>query len=111
MSKSEMEMGRDLMIASVRRTTALWDAAETKLAARATTPRVRPGGATRVFSFRIDAEELAALERRAALVDLKPSVLARNLVRVGLASDSTDAVSAIVDRLESAVAELRSLVP
>ncbi len=108
---SEFDVAHAQMVASVRRTAALSVAAQAKPAARASTPRARSGGAARVLSFRIDAEELAVLERRAALVDVKPSVLARNLVRVGLSADSTDEMSAIVDRLESAVAELRALVP
>ena len=37
-----------------------------------------------VFSLRLDPGEVSALERRAAALGLKPSVLARNLVRRGL---------------------------
>jgi hypothetical protein len=39
-----------------------------------------------VYSFRLDPGEVLALERRAADLGLKPSVLARNLVRQGLRS-------------------------
>jgi hypothetical protein len=46
-------------------------------------PRRRIGNSV-VYSFRLDPGELMALERRAALLGLKPSVLARNLVREGL---------------------------
>jgi hypothetical protein len=102
-----------MCIAAVRRQEALFDAAEAKLAARVAGEGAgnRPGGATRVFSFRIDVQELRALERRAVLLDVKPSVLARNFVRIGLGGHSTNEIATIVDRLENDLAELRALVP
>jgi hypothetical protein len=62
------------------------------LAQRST--RRAPGRST-CYSVRLDQGEVAALERRAAAVGLKPSVLARNLIRLGLGA---------------AVLELRTLV-
>ena len=44
----------------------------------------RQKGSSVVYSFRLDPGEVMALERRAAALGLKPSVLARNLVREGL---------------------------
>jgi hypothetical protein len=44
----------------------------------------RQKGSSVVYSFRLDPGEVRALERRAADLGLKPSVLARNLVREGL---------------------------
>jgi hypothetical protein len=43
-------------------------------------------------------------------LDVKPTVLARNLIRVGLASRCDDGVAGAVDRLEAVVRELRGLV-
>jgi hypothetical protein len=44
----------------------------------------RRGGASLVYSVRLDPSEIAALTRRAAEMGIKPTVLARNLIRVGL---------------------------
>jgi hypothetical protein len=46
----------------------------------------RRTGASIVFSVRLDPAELAALEARAAATGSKPTVLARNLIRTGLAA-------------------------
>src|SRR4051795_5157411 len=76
--------------------------------------RRRSGKVTASFSIRLDTGELAALERRAAAVGLPPSALARNLIRMGLSgvADAEQGRAAVeaIDRLENAVAELRSLV-
>jgi hypothetical protein len=50
-------------------------------------------------------------QRRAALLGIKPTVLARNLVRVGLAAGAGAEVAAAVDRIEAAIRDLRSLIP
>ncbi len=47
----------------------------------------RQKGSSVVYSFRLDPGEIRALERRAADLGVKPSVLARNLVREGLRGD------------------------
>ena len=72
--------------------------------------RRRVTGASAVFSVRLDPAELDALETRAAAAGLKPSVLARNLIRTGLAARNGAALARAVDRLDSAVEELRGLV-
>lgn len=41
-------------------------------------------GASVAYSLRLDPGEMAALKRRAAAMGIKPSVLARNLIREGL---------------------------
>jgi hypothetical protein len=59
---------------------------------------------------RLGNGELEALERRAAALGLKPSVLARNLIRIGLERDYDDALAGAVERVDAAMAELRTLV-
>lgn len=81
---------------------------------RITTLRPRcagQAGASVVFSLRLDRDELRALERRAALTDIKPTVLARSLIRTGLSTRHSAAIARAVDQLEEAVRELRALVP
>ena len=46
----------------------------------------RTAGASVVYSIRLDRGELRALERRALVAGIKPTVLARNLIRVGLST-------------------------
>jgi hypothetical protein len=67
-------------------------------------------GPSAVFSVRLDRDELEALESRALVLGIKPSVFARNLIRLGLAQPGNRDASAVLDRLESAVDELRALV-
>lgn len=64
-----------------------------------------------MFSVRLELGEIEALERRAAAMGVKPSVLARNLIKVGLGAGATAALSRAIERLESTVAEVRALVP
>jgi hypothetical protein len=68
------------------------------------------GGASVVLSVRLDPGERRALERRALEYGLKPSVLARNLIRVGLAGPGETALARALNRVEDAVAELREAV-
>jgi hypothetical protein len=68
-----------------------------------------PPGRSLVYSIRLDQGEVAALERRAVSLHVKPTVLARNLIRVGLAAGGDDEFARAVDRLETAVRELRAL--
>lgn len=70
----------------------------------------RQAGASVVYSLRLDAGEVAALERRAAVLGMKPTVLARNLLRTGLSRRVDANLHAAVSRLEAAVQELRALV-
>jgi hypothetical protein len=71
----------------------------------------RATGPSIVYSIRLDRDEVAALEAQAAAADMKPTALARNLIRCGLATRNGEAVARAVDRLETSVAELRALVP
>ena len=101
----------DMIVAHVEREIAEWEAKE-----RAGTLPVRSGrrrsGPSTVFSVRLDPDEVDALANRAAARGLAPSVLARNLIRMGLqrASD-TEALSEGLDRVEAAVADLRGALP
>jgi hypothetical protein len=63
-----------------------------------------------VFPVRLDRAELAALEQQAAVTGIKPTVLARNLLRTGLSRSDGGALARAVDQLEAAVEEVRSLV-
>jgi hypothetical protein len=85
---------------------------EARRAAREVSPRRRRRvtGPSVVLSIRLDPTELAALEGRAALLGLKPTVLARNLIRTGLASRGGEALLGTVERLDALVEELRGLV-
>ena len=71
----------------------------------------RKTGPSMVFSVRLDPAELAALESLALDTGVKTTVLARNLIRSGMAARQPAAVAAAVDRLQAACNELRSLVP
>jgi hypothetical protein len=97
-------------IAHVQRELARLEAADEamRLAPRS---RRRLRGSSVVFSVRLDPDEVRALETRAALVGIKPSVLARNLIRLGLATRQADSLSRAVGQLEDALQDLRALVP
>lgn len=95
-------------IAAAQRELDAYDAAAGLVRVR---DRRKRAGPSLVFSVRLDLSEIEALERRAAVVGLRPSVLARNLIRVGLSCGGTAELSDALDRLESTVAELRALVP
>lgn len=66
-------------------------------------------GASVVYSIRLDPAEVKALECRAAATGIRPTVLARNLIRTGLCAGRSDALSEALRRVEDAVAELRAL--
>ena len=76
-----------------------------------TTPGRRTPGPSTVFSIRLDDGEVDALERRAALLGIGPTVLARNYIRIGITGAGPAELSGVVDRLADAVHELRTLVP
>ncbi len=63
-----------------------------------------------MYSLRLDSAEVAALEVQAAARGLKPSVLARNLIRVGLRPQHDDALGAAVSRVHDALAEVSGLL-
>jgi hypothetical protein len=121
---SDSERGRRLAIAATRREFARMlarDEAAARSAERARAARRRHDNASVVFSLRLDPAELEALERRAEANGLKPSGLARNLIRVGLAQHAgdddggfrraMDRLHDAADQLRGAVCELQSFVP
>ena len=67
-------------------------------------------GPSVVYSIRLDKGELMALERRAHVAGIKPTVLARNLIRIGLTKSAEFTVVDAVERVALAVDELRALV-
>jgi len=70
----------------------------------------RAVGGSLAYSIRLDRGEVEALEKRAAAYGLKPTVLARNFIRMGLAPHGSGPVVDAIGRLELAVAELRALI-
>lgn len=62
------------------------------------------GGPSVVYSIRLDRGELMALERRAYVAGVKPTVLARNLIRIGL---TKSAGCEVVDAVERPVSGSR----
>ncbi|MDP9117994.1 MAG: hypothetical protein M3O28_12195 [Actinomycetota bacterium] len=70
----------------------------------------RKTGSSIVFSVRLDPAEVAALEAKALVLGIRPTVLARSLIRTGLASGHGAEIADAVDRLEAAVCELRAAV-
>jgi hypothetical protein len=109
-SLPEWERGRLERIASVQRELARMAEADEAAARLPPRRRRRTSGSSVVFSIRLDPAELAALEQQAALTHIKPTVLARNLVRTGLYSRNPSALANAVDRLNSAIEEVRSLL-
>ena len=100
---------RRLMVAHVE-----WELAQAELvrAKRAqqlpSRGRRRVPGCSVVFSMRLDPGELEALETRALLEGIKPSVLARSFVRRCLATAAADdGLAAALERMEEAVLDLR----
>ena len=111
-----MTDARALAIAHTERQLAVFHAADEEAARTAAAPSPRPArpprarrtrgdGSSVVFSVRLDPDDLAALEARAARSGVAPSVLARNLIRVGLTPRSAELGTAIA-RAESALAEV-----
>jgi hypothetical protein len=102
---------RKQIIESVERELAALQAADSAIAdGLSSRARRRTPAPSIVYSIRLSSDEFDALERRAAILDVKPSVLARNLVRVGLHSRGDEGLTAAMHRLEAAVEELRELV-
>ena len=102
---------RRQILAEVEREIAELRAADEQVAAGlAQRTARRQTGASVVYSIRLDRGEVAALERRAAALGIKPTVLARNLLRVGLSHRADADLDAAISRAEAAVRELRALV-
>ena len=86
------------------------------LADRTDVPRRRNlTGPTVVYSIRLGPDEVAELERRAEIVNLPPTVLARQFLRAGIyAEDDLDGedetLSTLADRLARDSATLRQML-
>lgn len=105
-----------MLIAEVQREIAAFEAADRAaddaVARLNTSKRNGYAGASVVFTLRLDPQELDALRQRAAARGLRPSVLARNLIRIGLQPPgSTDDLSRAAEQLETALAAFRAVVP
>ncbi|MEO6885629.1 MAG: hypothetical protein ABI232_04980 [Jatrophihabitantaceae bacterium] len=98
-------------IASVQRDLAELEERDAAVASLVSSGTRRRPGSSVVYSVRLDPAEVSALETAAAMRGLKPSVLARNLIRMGLSMPQEDAVSKLVDRLSETMQELRAIVP
>ena len=108
--RAERERGRQARIAAVHR-----ELAELETAGRAVQDGLgmrsaRAAGGSLAYSIRLDRGEVEALERRAAAFGLKPTVLARNFIRMGLAPHDASPVVDAIDRVGAALDELRALV-
>jgi hypothetical protein len=77
--------GSLIAIAAVERELAEMASANDAVSAGLQMRSARAGGRSMVYSIRLGRGEVEALERRAAANGLKPTVLARNLIRMGLA--------------------------
>ncbi len=64
-----------------------------------------------VYSIRLDRREIEALEQRAAQMGIRPTVLARNLIRTGLHSGELAPVADAARHVVGAVEELQALLP
>ncbi|MCW2495377.1 hypothetical protein [Jatrophihabitans sp.] len=67
-------------------------------------------GPTIVFSIRLDQHELAALDEQAIERGIKPSTLARNLIRAGLQARHNPVLRDAVERLRQSLDEVEALV-
>jgi hypothetical protein len=109
-SASDTHPGRLEAIAAVHSQLAEMDVADGAVAEGLRMRSARAEGRSRVYTVRLDSGEVAALERRAAARGPKPTVLARNLVRVGLAPRESGDLLDALDRIAAAVEDLRALV-
>jgi len=101
------QMGSRLALEAVAREMASWDAPRPKPPKRR--PR-RHRSDSISYSIRLYPEEVDMIEDRAESLGIRPTALARNLIRSGLAADGADDVADAIDRLGQVVDELRSLV-
>ena len=90
---------REERIAIVNRELAEYRAAALEAEQAPARPARRSGrkltGQSVVFSVRLSPAEVRALERRAALLGIAPTVLARNYVRIGLNSGTSESASRV----------------
>jgi len=107
---SEFERGRLSRIAAVQRRLERFEQEDQAAAQLPARRKRRVTGPSIVVSIRFDPAEVAALEQQAAAIGIKPTVLARNLVRIGLSGRNDGALAQAVDQLDAAVADVRALV-
>lgn len=67
-------------------------------------------GPSVVFSVRLDPADVRELEARAEAAGIRPTALARNLIRCGLTNRFSADVPSAVDRVQGALDELRSIL-
>jgi hypothetical protein len=103
----DMDPARRAVLEAMRRR---YEEARDEERARKLTPkRTRKiTGPSVVFSVRLDPEELAALERRATKLHMRPTTLARACIRTGIARSGRGDIADALDRLEAAMQELRA---
>lgn len=104
---TESELASQFAVAAVMRELEEFDRIDEHVAVARRRNRTGPSS---VFSVRLSREEVEAIEQRAMLVGIRPSMLARNLIRAGLSGARNAEVSSALGRVEDAVVELRSLV-
>jgi hypothetical protein len=107
---SQMHPGSLIAIRAVRRERAELEAIDDAVRGGLQLRSARTRSCSIPYSVRLDRGEVDALERRAAAYNLKPTVLARNLIRMGLAPGGAAEVAQTIDRVHAALEELRSLV-
>ena len=113
MGTSFSDEARRMALAALAREQDSWvrldDEVEQRLAA--SSARRRAGDSTTVvLTVRLDVDEIDALERRAAVMRLKPRALARSLIRAGLRPARSRDLLASLEELERAVERLRELL-
>lgn len=107
---AERERGRLERIAAVHREIAEMEAANRAAAGALEPRRARPAGISRPYSIRLDRYEIDALEERAAARGLRPTVLARNFIRMGLAQAGPGDVADAIWQVAAALDDLRTVV-
>jgi hypothetical protein len=60
-----------------------------------------------VYSIRLDPGEVDALETRAASLGMKPTILARNMVRIGLRTEYDPDTADLLERLDVIMLEVQ----
>jgi hypothetical protein len=103
---SERDRVSQLLIEAVERDFAELQAADAAIAA-GLAKRREQRRASNVFSLRLDPGEFDALERRAAALGVKPSVLARNFIRIGVSGSLDLRLREVLERLEADLDGLR----
>lgn len=89
-----MHEATKIALAAVQRELAEFESVDAAVADDLSARSTRALSASVVYSLRLDPGEMAALRRRAASYGLKPSVLARNLIREGLRRAGGDGADA-----------------